>query len=129
MHTSTKEEIEREYSKILKKEDFEKMEVIGQFNMGFIIVKLGTNCLSFFSHISHPLLISSTLSTLFFDLMRCKFPLFWFHLSFSIESKGPDLFIVDQHAADEKYNFEILQEKTKINTQKMLKYAITYKNE
>jgi DNA mismatch repair protein PMS2 len=74
MHTSTTEEIETEYSKILKKEDFENMQIIGQFNLGFIIVKLGT-----------------------------------------------DLFIVDQHAADEKYNFEMLQEKTKINTQKMLK--------
>jgi DNA mismatch repair ATPase MutL len=39
--------------------------------------------------------------------------------------KGSDLFIVDQHAADEKYNFEMLQEKTKINTQKMLKYILS----
>jgi DNA mismatch repair protein PMS2 len=32
-----------------------------------------------------------------------------------------DLFIVDQHAADEKYNFEMLQETTKIESQKLFR--------
>ncbi|OJT04390.1 Mismatch repair endonuclease PMS2 [Trametes pubescens] len=40
------------------------------------------------------------------------------------EDEGPgaemdDLFIVDQHAADEKYNFETLQQTTKIDSQKL----------
>ncbi len=30
-----------------------------------------------------------------------------------------DLFIVDQHAADEKYNFETLQKTTRIDSQKL----------
>ncbi|CAN4091434.1 unnamed protein product [Withania somnifera] len=50
-----------ELERLFKKEDFTRMKVIGQFNLGFIIGRL-----------------------------------------------DQDLFIVDQHAADEKYNFERL---------------------
>ncbi|XP_067631520.1 mismatch repair endonuclease PMS2 [Eurosta solidaginis] len=60
------EELEREISK----DTFVQMEIIGQFNLGFIIVKLDT-----------------------------------------------DLFIIDQHATDEKYNFEILQRTTVLQSQ------------
>ncbi|TFK72296.1 DNA mismatch repair protein MutL [Pluteus cervinus] len=73
-------------SRIIEKEDFGKMEVIGQFNLGFIIAR------------------------------RRK-----------AVATGPtvenmdDLFIVDQHAADEKYNFETLQQTTKIKSQPLLK--------
>ena len=52
---------------------FKKMEILGQFNLGFIITKL-----------------------------------------------GDDLFIVDQHATDEKYNFENLQRDTVIQSQKLI---------
>ena len=76
MVNSSSDEIERELTKQITKVDFDKMEIIGQFNLGFIIVKLGN-----------------------------------------------DLFIVDQHAADEKYNFEVLQTTTKMNLQRMLKYV------
>jgi len=31
-----------------------------------------------------------------------------------------DLFIIDQHASDEKFNFESLQKSTKINSQRLL---------
>ena len=34
-----------------------------------------------------------------------------------------DLFIIDQHAADEKYNFETLQATTRIHTQRLIRYA------
>ncbi|MCP9260449.1 Mismatch repair endonuclease PMS2 [Dirofilaria immitis] len=53
--------------------DFESMEILGQFNKGFIIVRLNN-----------------------------------------------DLFIVDQHASDEKYNFELLQRKARIQTQRLI---------
>ena len=53
---------EEELNKTIRKDDFTKMEILGQFNLGFIIGKLGT-----------------------------------------------DLFIIDQHAINEKYNFEMLQ--------------------
>ena len=49
------------------------MQVIGQFNLGFILARLGNN-----------------------------------------------LFIIDQHAADEKYNFERLQQITRLNKQPLL---------
>lgn len=53
--------------------DFLDMQVIGQFNLGFIIARLGS-----------------------------------------------DLWIIDQHAADEKYNFERLQATTVLNRQPLL---------
>ncbi|XP_061347276.1 DNA mismatch repair protein PMS1 isoform X2 [Gastrolobium bilobum] len=63
-----------ELERIFKKEDFSRMKVIGQFNLGFIIGKL-----------------------------------------------DQDLFIVDQHAADEKYNFEHLSQSTILNQQPLLR--------
>ncbi|PKA52721.1 DNA mismatch repair protein PMS1 [Apostasia shenzhenica] len=63
-----------ELARFFRKEDFRRMEVIGQFNLGFIIGKL-----------------------------------------------DQDLFIVDQHAADEKYNFERLSQSTVLNLQPLLK--------
>ncbi|EJS41939.1 pms1p [Saccharomyces arboricola H-6] len=61
----------------VSKDDFKKMEVVGQFNLGFIIVtrKIGDK---------------------------------------------DDLFIVDQHASDEKYNFETLQAVTVFKSQKLI---------
>ena len=43
-----------------------------------------------------------------------------FNLGFIIARLGPDLFIVDQHASDEKYNFERLQRGTQLNRQPLL---------
>lgn len=62
-----------ELERLFKKEDFTRMKVIGQFNLGFIIGRL-----------------------------------------------DQDLFIVDQHAADEKYNFERLSQSTILNQQPLL---------
>uniref|UniRef100_A0A8C2LLW8 PMS1 homolog2, mismatch repair system component n=1 Tax=Cricetulus griseus TaxID=10029 RepID=A0A8C2LLW8_CRIGR len=52
---------------------FAEMEILGQFNLGFIITKL-----------------------------------------------KEDLFLVDQHAADEKYNFEMLQQHTVLQVQRLI---------
>lgn len=52
------------------------MEIIGQFNLGFILVRLGS-----------------------------------------------DLFIIDQHASDEKYNFETLQRSTSLQSQRLIQYV------
>lgn len=43
-----------------------------------------------------------------------------FNLGFIITKLDADLFIVDQHATDEKYNFETLQKTTKILSQKLV---------
>ncbi|CAG8617642.1 670_t:CDS:2, partial [Diversispora eburnea] len=72
---------EVELNKVITKKDFVNMEIIGQFNLGFIIVKLNNDK--------------------------------------SNESNG-DLFLIDQHAADEKYNFENLQLYTKIKSQRLI---------
>nr|KAG5697196.1 hypothetical protein BaRGS_002205 [Batillaria attramentaria] len=57
----------------VSKDMFEKMKVLGQFNLGFIIAR-----------------------------------------------SGQDLFIVDQHATDEKYNFEMLQRNTVLQSQPLI---------
>ncbi|KAG8513675.1 Mismatch repair endonuclease PMS2, partial [Galemys pyrenaicus] len=64
---------EDELRKEISKARFAEMEIIGQFNLGFIITKLNA-----------------------------------------------DLFIVDQHATDEKYNFEMLQQHTVLQGQRLI---------
>uniref|UniRef100_A0A669DX85 Mismatch repair endonuclease PMS2 n=1 Tax=Oreochromis niloticus TaxID=8128 RepID=A0A669DX85_ORENI len=64
---------EEELKKEISKEMFKEMEIIGQFNLGFIITKLKS-----------------------------------------------DLFMIDQHATDEKYNFEMLQQHTILQGQKLI---------
>jgi len=71
-------------SRVIDKTDFAEMEVVGQFNLGFIIARRRK---------------SIALSNRMMD----------------------DLFIVDQHAADEKYNFESLQQTTVIRSQKLFR--------
>jgi DNA mismatch repair protein PMS2 len=65
---------EEELKRVFKKEQFNAMEVIGQFNLGFIIAKL-----------------------------------------------DDDLFIIDQHASDEKHTFENLQRTTKFHKQRLIR--------
>lgn len=42
-----------------------------------------------------------------------------FNNAFILTSFDNNLFMIDQHASDEKYNFEQLQRKAKIKTQKL----------
>ncbi|EGG15030.1 MutL DNA mismatch repair protein [Cavenderia fasciculata] len=72
--TMDKDVAEKELSLHIKKEDFLRMQVIGQFNNSFIIARLDT-----------------------------------------------DLFIVDQHAADEKYNYETLQKSHELISQPLIR--------
>ncbi|KAG1728395.1 uncharacterized protein EDB91DRAFT_1162168 [Suillus paluster] len=67
-------------SRIISKTDFNKMQVVGQFNLGFIVT-------------------------------RWQKP----------EEGLDDLFMIDQHAADEKYNFETLQQTTVIESQRLFR--------
>ncbi|XP_071319622.1 mismatch repair endonuclease PMS2 [Trachinotus anak] len=64
---------EEELRKEISKDMFKEMEIIGQFNLGFIITKLNS-----------------------------------------------DIFMIDQHATDEKYNFEMLQQHTVLQGQKLI---------
>lgn len=73
-------------SRVISKADFQEMEVLGQFNKGFIIARLRHQPNS------------------------------------GAGKKGTDdLFIVDQHASDEKFNFETLQRTTEIKAQKLIR--------
>jgi DNA mismatch repair protein PMS2 len=73
-------------ARVLSKVDFGLMEVVGQFNRGFIVARLS---------------------------------------KIGGEGSGAtdDLFIVDQHAADEKYNFETLQATTRLESQRLFTWV------
>lgn len=77
------EAAEATLSRVVSKADFDAMQVVGQFNLGFIIARRRVEIAD-----------SSELHD--------------------------DLFIVDQHASDEKYNFERLQAETVIQSQRLL---------
>ncbi|KDQ51775.1 hypothetical protein JAAARDRAFT_73425 [Jaapia argillacea MUCL 33604] len=74
-------------SRIIEKKDFLSMEVVGQFNLGFIIARRRQHT----------------------------------HNEDGEAVSMDDLFIIDQHAADEKYNFETLQQTTRIQSQKLFR--------
>ncbi|KAF9313174.1 Mismatch repair endonuclease pms2 [Podila horticola] len=97
-------EAQKSLSRVISKSDFARMKVLGQFNKAFIVARLdnyssqskndggdvgSTNGNSKNSKKREPRLVSS------------------------------DIFVIDQHASDEKYNFEILQSKTVFSTQKL----------
>ncbi|KAI8639498.1 hypothetical protein BD408DRAFT_392295 [Parasitella parasitica] len=73
-NTDDNEKATKALSRVISKPDFARMEVLGQFNLGFIITSLDDR----------------------------------------------DLYIIDQHASDEKYNFETLQKTTLIKGQRLL---------
>lgn len=79
------EAAEEALARVINKADFARMEVLGQFNKGFIIARLKG------------------------------------HAGEGSVSGSDDLFIVDQHASDEKYNFETLQRTTVIKAQALIK--------
>ena len=79
---------EARLSLTVSKEDFLRMRIVGQFNLGFILA----------FRPSKPLMNDSTGSA--FD---------------------DELFIIDQHASDEKFNFERLQSSTVVQNQPLVK--------
>ncbi|KAL7751822.1 ATP-binding mismatch repair protein [Sorochytrium milnesiophthora] len=83
------EAAEEELPRVISKDDFLAMRVIGQFNRGFIIAQL---CKALPSE----------------------------HAAPHSGQRGNDLFIIDQHASDEKYNFEMLQRDDVVQIQKLI---------
>ena len=69
-------------SRVIEKRDFRDMNIVGQFNLGFIIARKTTG---------------------------------------DAEGVLDDLFIVDQHATDEKHNFETLIATTVMDSQRLFK--------
>lgn len=75
-------------SRVISKADFQAMEVLGQFNKGFIIARLRRRA------------------------------------STAESRRGvDDLYIIDQHASDEKFNFETLQRTTVIKAQSLIRWV------
>ncbi|OCH89384.1 DNA mismatch repair protein MutL [Obba rivulosa] len=85
-------------SRVIDKSDFASMEVIGQFNLGFIIARRRKSIM----HNSESGIVEGVEGD-----------------STARDPIMDDLFIIDQHAADEKYNFETLQQTTKIESQRL----------
>lgn len=79
---------EEKLSLTINKSDFEKMKVVGQFNLGFILA-------------------SRTISPTDNES--------------DAQPASDDLFIIDQHASDEKYNFERLQAATIVQSQRLVR--------
>lgn len=84
---SSEEQAETRLSLTVSKDDFAKMRIVGQFNLGFILA------------------IRS-------------------HDEASKKDAQDELFIIDQHASDEKYNFERLQAETVVQNQRLVKPKI-----
>ena len=78
-------------ARVIEKEDFASMDIVGQFNLGFIVARR-----------RKPISGNKEQGSEIREMMD-------------------DLFIVDQHAADEKYNFENLQQTTSIKSQKLFR--------
>jgi DNA mismatch repair ATPase MutL len=78
------EKAEERLSLTVSKEDFARMRIVGQFNLGFIIA------------------------------VRER------HVD--TDNDVEDVFIIDQHASDEKYNFERLQAETIMQVQALARY-------
>ncbi|KAK3955095.1 hypothetical protein QBC32DRAFT_381188 [Pseudoneurospora amorphoporcata] len=85
---------EEKLSLKISKSDFAKMKIVGQFNLGFIIAVREA---SSSSSSSEP---SSTQT--------------------ATPREDDELFIIDQHASDEKYNFERLQSTTTVQSQRLV---------
>lgn len=81
-YTLPNEKAEERLSLTVSKEDFARMRIIGQFNLGFIIAVRERE-----------------------------------------DQDVEDVFIIDQHASDEKYNFERLQAETVMQVQTLARYS------
>lgn len=106
--------VENVLNRIIQKEDFFKMKVSGQFNLGFIIVR---------RRIRANLQNRKSGQDDVQDEVQNVEKVVGSGSGSGDQEKGEwidDLFIVDQHAADEKWNFETLQRETKIRSQRMI---------
>ncbi|KAJ9104150.1 hypothetical protein QFC19_004134 [Naganishia cerealis] len=75
-------QVDRVLSRVIGKEDFNEMIILGQYNLAFIIAR---------------------------------------RIKASADGQSvDDIFIIDQHASDEKYNFETLQATTRIRSQTLI---------
>ena len=94
---------EEKLSLKISKSDFEKMKIIGQFNLGFIIAVRPAERVDSRDN----------------DLEKKEEEEHHHHHHQRV-TKDDELFIIDQHATDEKYNFERLQASTVVQSQRLV---------
>ena len=95
-------EAQKSLSRVISKSDFARMKVLGQFNKAFIVARLDNYSSSPQDDGEDDM--GNTNGTKNFKKPQLV---------------SSDIFVIDQHASDEKYNFEILQAKTVFSTQKL----------
>ncbi|KAF9182363.1 Mismatch repair endonuclease pms2 [Haplosporangium sp. Z 767] len=90
---------QKSLSRVISKGDFARMKILGQFNKAFIVVRLDNYAPPDPEHSNdvQPRKRRGRRGTLI----------------------SSDIFVIDQHASDEKYNFETLQAKTVFSTQRL----------
>lgn len=93
------ENAEEKLSLAIHKGDFGKMKIVGQFNLGFILAVRPS--ISSSSSSSDPTTTPPMAATQAQD--------------------DDELFIIDQHASDEKFNFERLQSSTIVQSQRLVR--------
>ncbi|CAO3574067.1 unnamed protein product [Mortierella alpina] len=89
-------------SRVISKGDFARMKVLGQFNKAFIVTRLDN-----YVDTSRPENRPDEAGRSMAGRGRQR------------KLISSDIFVIDQHASDEKYNFETLQAKTVFSTQRL----------
>ncbi|KAG0240522.1 Mismatch repair endonuclease pms2, partial [Actinomortierella wolfii] len=104
----------RSLSRVISKKDFARMKVLGQFNKAFIIARLdSTEVVEEESDEGEDNDDSEMAEASGEAEQRPK------RATTSSVRTRSDIFVIDQHASDEKYNFETLQAKTAMSTQRL----------
>ncbi|KAF9295408.1 hypothetical protein BGZ88_002145 [Linnemannia elongata] len=88
-------------SRVISKADFQRMKILGQFNKAFIVARLDN-----YANIEKDNNELQDITGSKRDVRRGTL-------------LSSDIFVIDQHASDEKYNFETLQAKTVFSTQRL----------
>ncbi|KAH7049477.1 hypothetical protein BKA57DRAFT_393269 [Linnemannia elongata] len=88
-------------SRVISKADFQRMKILGQFNKAFIVARLDN-----YANIEQDNNELQDITGSKRDIRRGTL-------------LSSDIFVIDQHASDEKYNFETLQAKTVFSTQRL----------
>lgn len=102
------ENAEEKLSLAIHKGDFGKMKIVGQFNLGFILAvrpaSTNNNNNNTLSSSSDPTTAASSTQ-----------------INDDNNDDDDQLFIIDQHASDEKFNFERLQASTVVQSQRLVR--------
>ena len=126
--TTTREQAEAvaesELERIFKKSDFKRMQVLGQFNLGFIVARLGRDLFIVDQHASGELLVASFFVSCvpnnFLIIIMATYLHYFRSILIFFHFFSPSLTPNNNSTTDEKFNFERLQRTTVLNRQPLL---------